>query len=330
MNDFQERNPLPTNCAAMELEGKNLFEIEGGCTKDENGAFTNVICLEPGAVGSSAVPEKFTLWSHVGAAGPFTNSKGVAIDGLPMNCICESIASGVSIANIKYFNLNVFTPGQCSGRSGFSDFVYLLFGRRPAQSVPCNGFPVSTSTQSLTIIETPDLFNRIVKEGVGRVQLYLLNRLERRQLIFLALPALYRSLYSYLTRQGFTEWANVLKWPFLGTDTCAEKNATSLAYPASTFPPYVFGGITEVTYPLPPKLFGLCAYYTDTTFFCPAHQNANLQPVTSWNYNRFTPSGTFANGSTWRPYGPLECLSKCKIQAEGTAYIGDGPHGILV
>jgi hypothetical protein len=330
-NDFQESHPLPANCDDVEREGRQLFEIEGGCTKDENGSYSNVICLEPGTVTAGALPSKFSLWSHMGAAGPFTNSKGVPLDGLPMQCICQSVADLSDVNDIDYFNLNVFSPPQWTAEGPF-DF---LLPRDPALSVPCKGLPVFaagsralTSTPSLKT--TTALINDFVNQGLTKLQLQLLIRFERRQMIYLVLPLLYEVLYTFLTREGYTDWANVLKWPFLSGDSCPEKNATSLAYPPTTFPPYVFGGKTDATIPQPPPLFGLCALYADNKFFCPAHQNPYLEPVTRWTYDRLAPKGYFANGSTWSPYGIQDCLRKCKNQAQGTAYIGDGPHGLLV
>jgi hypothetical protein len=329
-NDFQERNPLPANCEDMEREGKELFEIDGGCTKNENGTYTNVICFEPGTIKAGALPTKYSLWSQMGAAGPFTNSKGVPLDGLPMKCVCKSLEDSASVNNIDFFNLNVFTPSECV-KDGPFDF---LFGRDPALSVPCEGSPVDAGsalkTSAVTLKTTSSVLNDFVQQGLTKLQLELLKRFERRQLIFLVLPALYKALYTFLNREGYTDWANVLKWPDLSGDSCPEKNATSLAYPPTTFPPYVFGGKTEATFPKPAPLFGLCAYYTDNKFFCPAHQNPYLEPVTSWQYNRFVPQGNFANGSAWLPYGFADCLAKCRNQAEGTAYIGDGPNGLLV
>jgi hypothetical protein len=329
-NDFQEKNPLPANCDDIQREGKELFEIEGGCAKNENGTYSNVICLEPGDVTAGALPSRYSLWSHMGAAGPFTNSRGVPLDGLPMKCICDSVADSANLNNIDYFNLNVFSPSQCCTDGPWE----ILFGRNPALSVPCEGPPVFAGSRSEvsanTLQKTSDLLNDFVAQGLTKLQLVLLSRFERRELIFLVLPTLYGALYTYLTREGFTEWPNVLKWPRLSGDTCPAKNATSLAYPPTTFPPYVFGGKTEVTYPKPAPIYGLCALYTDNKLFCPAHQNPLLEPVTSWTYDRFFPKGHFANGSTWLPYGFVDCLTKCKVQAEGTAYIGDGPHGLLV
>jgi hypothetical protein len=329
-NDFQERNPLPANCDDMEREGKTLFEIEGGCTKDENGTYSNVICLEPGDVKAGALPSKFSLWSQMGAAGPFTNAKGVPLDGLPMRCICKSLANSADVNNIDYFNLNALTPTECDSDGPF-DF---LFGRDPALSVPCKGNPVVAGSKigssGVNLRKTSDVVNDFVEQGLTKMELILLSRFERRQLIILVIPAVYRALNTFLNRTGYTEWANVFKWPNLSGDSCPAKNATSLAYPTTVFPPYVFGGIHEATFPTPAPLFGLCAYYTDNKFFCPAHQNPLLETVTSWTYDRFSPKGHFANESTWLPYGFADCLTKCKIQAEGTAYIGDGPHGLLV
>jgi hypothetical protein len=329
-SDFQERNPLPADCDTMEREGKQLYVIDGGCVKDENGTYTNFMCLEPGDVSAGALPSKYSLWSHMGAAGPFTNAKGVPLDGLPMKCVCEGMADSSNVDEIDYFFLNVLTPTECVSDGQF----VRLFGRALSLSVPCNGLPVvagdglETSVNNLRKIS--DVFNDFVKEGLTKLQLTELSSFERRELLVLVLPAFYRALHTFLNREGFTDWANVFKWPRLSGDTCAEKNATSLAYPPTTFPPYVMGGKTEATFPTPAKQIGLCALYTDNKFFCPAHQNPLLEPVVNWSYDRFAPKGLFANGSTWLPYSLLDCLTKCKIQAEGTAYIGDRLHGLLV
>ena len=331
-NDYQERNPLPANCDNMKMEGLQLFEIDGGCTKDESGRYTNMMCLEPGSVTAGALPSKFSLWSQMGGAGPFTNSKGVPLDGLPMQCICDSIADSADVNDLDYFNLNVLTPSECATDSRFNFF---MLGHDPALSVPCKGTPAVAQSATNGVSEsvmptTSDILSTFVEQGLTELQVTLLTKFERRQLVFLVLPALYQALLTLLNREGHTEWANVLKWPRLNGDTCPEKNATSLAYPPTTFPPYVFGGKTEVTFPTDPLPHGLCAYYTDNKFFCPSHQNPYLEPVTSWTYDRFEPKGLFANGSAWLPYGFTDCVTKCKIQAEGTAYIGDGMHGLLV
>jgi hypothetical protein len=322
-NDFQERNPLPTDCDAMELEGKNLFEIEGGCEKDENGVYSNLMCLEPGDVSGKALPSKFTLWSHVGGAGPFTNSKGVPIDGLPMRCICESFDEDATFDSNTYFTLNVFSPTECRKTN--------FLGIRPRQSVPCEGLPVSVTNRTNVSFRTTDLINKISNQGIDIRDLNIIALTEIRQLLLLSLPALYRTLNGYLDRQGFKEWPNILKWPYIYNDSCPAKNATSLAYPLTTFPPYVLGGETELTFPVSRGPLELCAIYTpDNRFFCPSHQNPTLQNVERWEYDRYNPRGFFTNGSTWEPLTILECLLKCPIRAEGTAYIGDGPHGILV
>jgi hypothetical protein len=308
----------------MELEGKNLFEIEGGCEKDSNGNYKNVICLQPGEIRASVLPSKLSLWSHVGGAGPFTNSKGVPIDGLPMKCICESIADDIdSFDDVTYFNLNTFTTTQCQDQT--------FFGRRPALAVPCKGLPISAKNDSKNILSTSALNDALESQGVDRNGFDLVAQLERRQLLFTVLPALYKTLNSVLNRQGHNEWPNILKWPYFHSDTCAAKNATSLAYPPTTFPPYVLGGETELTFPVSRGPLELCALYTpDNVFFCPSHQNPTFENVESWEYDRYRPRGLFSNGSIWKPYGLLECLAKCPVRAEGTAYIGNGPHGVLV
>jgi hypothetical protein len=322
-NDFQESNPLPTDCDAMELEGKNLFEIEGGCEKDENGAYSNLICLQPGDVKAGSPPSQYTLWSHVGAAGPFTNSKGIPIDGLPMRCICESFDDGVNFDDKTYFTLGVFSPTKCRDNN--------FLGIRPPQSVRCEGLPVSVGNRTNSAMRTTELINTIASQGVDINDFDIISLAEIRQLLLLVLPSLYRSLNSYLNREGFREWPNILRWPFIYNEGCAAKNATSLAYPPTTFPPYVFGGETELTFPVSRGPLELCAIYTpDNRFFCPSHQNPTLQNVERWEYDRYKPRGIFSNGSTWEPLTVLQCLLKCQLRPEGTAYIGDGPHGILV
>jgi hypothetical protein len=315
-NDVQEKQPLRADCNAMQLEAKNLFEIEGGCVKDKNGKFNNTLCLEPESLNSGAPPGKFSLWTHMGAAGPFTNAKGKPLDGLSMKCVCQSKNDLVLNGDIDYFNMNVFGPTECT-RKG-------LFSRRPAQSVACDG------TLALPVKETTgDLFSKLAALGLNKEKLEVITSLERRQLIFLALPALYKNFYSYLTRKGFDEWPNVLKWPFFAEDTCPDKGATSLAYPPTTFPPYVLGGLTEFTFPQKARRLGLCALYSDDRFFCPAKQNPTLKRVAKWNYERILAKGTFADGSIWRSYGILQCRRKCKATPDGTPYVGDGPHGLL-
>jgi hypothetical protein len=42
------------------------------------------------------------------------------------------------------------------------------------------------------------------------------------------------------------------------------------------------------------------------------------------------PYGIFADGRKWKSLTLAECAVKCRIRAKGTAYIGDGPHGLAV
>jgi hypothetical protein len=308
----------------MKLEGKNLFEIEGGCSKDANGKYSNVICLQPGEVKASVAPSELSLWSHVGGAGPFTNSKGIPIDGLPMKCICESVADKVSLSDVTYYSLTAFSPNECQSKGRF-------FRRQPIQSVSCTGFSVSSMNQNTTILKTSALYDLSSKQGVKQGEIRLLSQLERRQLLVLALPTLYRNLNSVLNRQGNMEWPNIVKWPYMHRDSCAAKNVSSLAYPNTTFPPYVLGGETELTFPVSRSALELCSVYNiGNRFFCPSHQNPTLQNVKYWSYKTVSPQGVFANGTVWKPLGILECLTKCRVRPEGTAYIGNGPHGIVV
>jgi hypothetical protein len=257
---------LPANCDAMALEGKQLFVIEGGCSKDNSGKYTNPLCLQPGDLDAGAPPSKFSLWSHMGAAGPFTNSKGQPLDGLPMKCVCESTSDLFFKAKVDYFTLDVITPTECSKKG--------LLGLKPPLGVSCDG-SLALPSQG----KSSDLYDAFGDLGLNKTKLKLLSLWEQQKLMLLGLPDLYKSLYSYLTRVGFTEWPNVFKWPFLTNDSCPEKGATSVAYTKVTFPPYVFGGKTESTVPEMVGPLGLCALYASNKFFCPSHQKADLKPV---------------------------------------------------
>lgn len=191
-NDFQESNPLPADCEAMQLEGKQLFEIEGGCPVDQNGKFTNQICIEPGGIDDGALPQRMSLWTHMGAAGPFTNSKGQPLDDLPMKCVCDSIDDWVPEDEINYYTMKIFTPNECSKKG--------LLKKKPSQGVKCDG-TLAKPVQG----KTNELMDQYGALGVKKQATKRVNYLEERQLIFLGLPGMFETFQSYNQRSGFTE-----------------------------------------------------------------------------------------------------------------------------
>lgn len=319
--DFQESEPLEADCTSLYEEGKAMFTIEGGCSRDADGRHLNPICLEAGDIEAAARPEVVTLWSHYGAAGPFTNSKAEPVGSdLPMKCICEFIDDNISPSDVDYYSPTVFTPPTC-----FSSKRLLPGIRDKALKVPCDGgftfHPMGGKDQVMKSIGVDMSLHRKVE------------RLEEQNAFILDIPSLHAYMNSYLERTGFRDWPNMGKFPmsFRGRDTCAEKHITPVVFPPTAFNPFYMGS-GDPRYRAD-RAIGLCAPAGARAFFCAAKDNPLLQPVVSWNYDDgfdVAPTGRFANGTRWRPMNILQCLRLCTSSPEGTAYIGDGPIGIVV
>jgi hypothetical protein len=368
--DWQENNPLPADCQALSLEGKQLFVIEDGCPKNWKGMDLNPLCLQSGSINDGALPSIFSLWSHYGATGPFTNSRGVPIDDFPMKCACLAIDPSISASEADFFTLPIFSPTQCVNRG---DYNFIL------QGVACDGtFSFGSPIK--------DLLQEFALESFDITQYQELITKEIKQRLALDLPGLVDTLKNYTERVGFTEWPNFAKFPFVvpGLDTCQEKNVTPVPWPVLSMTPYMLGIRDPTTPRLSDYKIGLCAINSLDTYFCPSHVNPLLDPVKEWNFGRrmrdsndgnsvvsnvfgknrlfskggllsgknglfsrnnssssglfnnpagilnLKPYGIFADGRTWESMSLLDCTLKCPIQAQGTAYIGDGPHGLTV
>lgn len=337
-DDWQENNPMPTDCSALSLTGKQLFVIEDGCPTNSEGKQLNQLCIEPGGIADGAVPSKFSLWSHYGAGGPFTNSIGVPIDDFPMKCACLSIDSTVTAAN--FFTLPVFSPTECIERDDYN---------RIAQGVKCDGNFTFDSPVRNTLQGFAD-------QAIDIVAYQKLITKEIKQRIALDLPGLIETLRTYNNREGFTEWANSGKFPFIieGLDTCREKGVSPVPWPVDAMTPYLLG-IRDPTIPrLSNYKVGLCAVNSLNVYFCPSHDNPLLEPVQTWNFGNSVfndgsgvvsnysgqkgtaglfdrkPYGIFADGRIFQSMSLAQCALNCRIRAKGTAYIGDGPHGLAV
>lgn len=55
-----------------------------------------------------------------------------------------------------------------------------------------------------------------------------------------------------------------------------------------------------------------------------------MTKVLKWKYSSDGVSGVFADGRPWEPMTVRECLATCQATPEGTAYIGDGPNGLVI
>jgi hypothetical protein len=370
-DDWQENHPLPANCQAMGLEGKQLFAIEGGCPKNSQGQELNPLCVKKGGVQKGAVPLKYSLWSHYGAGGPFTNSKGVPIDDFPMKCACYAIDPKISKSAVNFFTLPLFSLTECVNRN---DYNFIL------QGVACDG--TFSFNQSLG-----DWLQEFSNQGFDPSEFKKIVDQEDKQRIILDIPALVDNYRKYSSRVGHTEWPNFGKLPYVidGLDTCSEKGISPVPWPLAAITPYMLGIRDPTTPREAASKIGLCAINALDTYFCPSHDNPLLEPVQEWNFgsqadgsggfsnvfdqgglfgkNGFfgtsglrgifsgngdrnlgvfnkrlpgpgvlheRPYGTFANGKLFKPMTLIECSFKCPNRAKGTAYIGNGPHGLTV
>jgi hypothetical protein len=318
-HDWQERVPLEGDCDDLRREAQNLFEIEGGCPRDSSGRHLNRVCHESGDVRGNVSPAKLALWSHLGAAGPFVNSHGQPIGTeLPMKCICRGLLNGTSADDVDYFTVGNLGQSLC-GKS--------KFGFRPLQTVACDG------TFALGKPPTDAILAGHEREGYDMTTYNKILLYERHRFSMLVTPEFVSTMVSYTQRSGnHTEWPAMGKFPFHGiADTCKAKGVSNVPFMSLAITPYI-PGTPDPSVPwknLAPFL-GLCTPFTATKHFCASHQNAVLKPVVEWHIDRHEPYGTFDDGTKWMSMSWFECVTKCKREPLGTAYIGDGPHGLVV
>ena len=225
--DEQETNPLQVDCSVLSLKGKKLFAIEDGCPKDSKGDHLNPICIEPDGIDEGALPSKFSLWSHYGAGGPFTNSKGVPIDDFRMKCACLSVDPSIEQSEVNFFTLPVFSPSECVNRTNFGVTL---------QGVQCDGVLTFDLPQG-------DYMDEFEKEGFNIMEYEKVVYREITQRIALDFLGMIDTLKTYSMREGFTEWPNVSKFPFVGErfDTCKEKGISPVPWPVEAINPYMLG-----------------------------------------------------------------------------------------
>ena len=108
-------------------------------------------------VKAGVAPSRLSLWSQMGAAGPFTNSKGQPLEDLAMKCVCNSISDKADRSKIDYYTLKVLTPPECHQSKFFNRLRY-------PKAVPCDGTFSSQSQPNGT--RTSDLFQSYVDEGL--------------------------------------------------------------------------------------------------------------------------------------------------------------------
>jgi hypothetical protein len=331
--DWQEKTPLSGNCESMLKEAQRIHTIEGGCPKSQSAKNLNPVCIESSEVSQRTSEKDVALWTHYGAAGPFTNSKGQPINDVPMKCVCYGLQSESVKEGFTYFIVRNLGPSQC-GRPGRLNRLINFFTARsrpklnkPPQSISCDG--------SLALSTPPkqNILNDFISEGFVMDEVKRTLLLEAGKISVINIPAVVRMLRSYMNRSGRTDWPSLGKFPFLGEflDSCKEKEVVPVPFSTISLTPYMFGTrdvtIPDNDQPLSP---GLCIPFSAFLYFCPSHQNAQLKPVIEWKFDGLNPQGTFADGTIWKPMGIMECMIQCPHRALGTAYIGDGPHGVVV
>mmetsp|Transcript_10583 Transcript_10583/g.16159 ORF Transcript_10583/g.16159 Transcript_10583/m.16159 type:complete len:631 (+) Transcript_10583:180-2072(+) len=323
-DDPSESNPLPADCDSMLQQARELYVIEGGCPKNTNGKQLNGLCIEPDDDNFSdgVEPQTLALWSQYGAVGPFLNSRAQPIGrDLPMKCICDFVSENLDPSKVDYFTASIIAPSECFESSFFS-----FLDKRAA--IPCDGEFVSMPFRNMTASFRAEGFNL---EIYSRLVLA-----EQNLAIILGASALVTNTASYIRRVDFTEWPYAAKVPFVfdGIDTCREKGITPVPRPIKGLSPYSNSGGdgSKIFSAGSVATINLCLAVNLLEYFCPAHQNPLLEPVESWDYGEgsLQPSGIFRNGTTWEVMTILDCLTRCPIRAQGTAYIGDGPFGLTV
>lgn len=329
--DWQENKPLSGNCQSMLQEAQRLFTIDGGCPKNSNGKNVNPICVESNEVSQDISENDVSLWTHYGAAGPFTNSEGQPLNGLPTKCVCYGLQSDSVKKDFTYFIVRNLGPSQCGRPSWFyrliTRFTPLDFFKKPPQSISCDG------SLALDVSPKQNIIADFVAEGFDSGELKLTLFLEAAKITALNLPTTVRMLQTYVNRVDRSDWPHLGKFPYLGSflDSCKEKAVVPVPFSVLSITPYMFG-TRDVTIPgnEQPLSPGLCIPFSAILYFCPSHQNAELKPVIEWNFEGLNPFGTFADGTRWKPMGLVECMIKCPQRALGTSYIGNGPHGVVV
>mmetsp|Transcript_10580 Transcript_10580/g.16141 ORF Transcript_10580/g.16141 Transcript_10580/m.16141 type:complete len:640 (+) Transcript_10580:180-2099(+) len=332
-DDPSESNPLPADCDGMLQQARELYVIEGGCPKSSsssntNGKQLNGLCIEPDDDNFSdgVEPQTLALWSQYGAVGPFLNSRGEPIgQDLPMKCICDFKDDNVRPSQVDYFAASVLAPSEC--------FKSNFLGTGDKRSaIPCKGGFVGNKNN----IPRNDREKAYETEGFDVDAYNRVTVAEQRLGVVLDGSSLVETVAAYIRRVGFTEWPYSSKIPFVheGRNSCPEKKVTPVPRPIHGLPPYTFSG-GDGSKPFSAgsvATINLCLAVNLQEFFCPAHQNPLLEPIQYWHYGdgRSKPFGQFQNGTSWKALGILDCLTKCPIQAQGTAYIGDGPFGLTV
>mmetsp|Transcript_13040 Transcript_13040/g.28578 ORF Transcript_13040/g.28578 Transcript_13040/m.28578 type:complete len:795 (-) Transcript_13040:62-2446(-) len=305
MKDPGEDKPIHVDCEEKRQEATRLFPIQGGCDEPQS------MCLERGSIPRGSPPEDVVLWSHYSAGGPFANANGEPVsDGLSQKCMCRNVQDETTINNTASFFDGVVSPDFC-----FSPAE----GSAKRGAIDCDG------TFSFGSPRT-GVLQGFAAEGYN-LQTWIPVIAADQQLVLAAqLPNVLRTMVSYITREGFSEWPNFSKFPknAFGYDSCPEKKATAVPIPVTNLNPWTLLA-PDLTVPVS-FATDLCIFYSPVQgiAYCPSKRNALQRAMLPWNYSATpAPIGSFVDGGVWmgEPY-PV-CRATCSLDFIGTAYIHD-------
>jgi len=338
-NDPEEDYPiLDAECEAMLVQNKEEWnsgvsqlceakpQFEGLCITAQNRSTTMPLPnFEQGT---------YSLWTWQKGAGPFLNSTGYPITNFgkyngtiddnifSTKCACEIIDDGIEQGEVDAFFSTVQTPSVCVKKSDY-----------PVQD--CNGGPCAVDCSGgFTQLPQSGWLEAYEKQGVNKTLLAEIAMIERTKgTSSIPIPRLYELMHGYFFREGFTEWADLYKWPNVAlTDTCVSKGVTVIPPSRTAITPWNVdvGDSTS-------RVSGsnLASSYNSTHCWCEAMQNPLQQ-----NYIEFSPDGSWVkmenetDGSivTLYPWPKHRCDTECQAQAGGgvgTAFISaNGQKGI--
>eukprot|EP00804_Cyclotella_cryptica_P015881 CCRYP_006376-RD/>CCRYP_006376-RD protein AED:0.06 eAED:0.06 QI:1179/1/1/1/1/0.87/8/411/600 len=307
-SDPGENYPKEVDCSTQLEIANMLYDNKQICNDFPTICISDLVNDQP----SNA--DVYSVWSHYGASGPFTNKDGIPIgQDLGMKCICDGFSRDVvsmSQTNIKSIQASVFAPFLCSDKS--------------APDTPNGTINGVNCTGGFARIPQGGTLETLTAQGVNPVEMELILSLP----FAIQLPNFNRALAGYISREGFVEWPSFAKFPYIATlNSCPLKKATIVPLPIETLTPW-FGAPPDGNPTNPTPKDNLCLSWTANKAWCPSVTNAEQQFVVSWDYETNNPKGFFEDGSAFNPiekdlFSSIDesCVSECPRDASVTAYI---------
>lgn len=321
--DEYEDTPLSTDCTE-----KRLFALKTYYSSPTCDIWPKQLCdplSKPKVVPSEREQGNYTLWTIYNASGPFTTSSGYPITADQLfrsdsatNCMCT--VDKTDEGDVNAFIPTPSSPTICINKDD-SDYD------RNKLYIPCDNFsgPAFDGSydKALLSYEKEGFPLALTEAWFKADSTSSLDRLAH-------VPTLMNMFYDYVTREGFTEWPNMAKFPYVaaGQDSCSEKSVTANPIPTLALTLWFLrqGDVTSTA----KATKNLCIGYGVDTYFCPAVDNVKQDKITSFNYSRKNPSFTILTETGEEVLVEARSRSACidHCNANKTAYIGGGKWGI--